>query len=209
MTRLSLRLAITLGLLGTFTASSAFLGDCDPEGDPTCPLGQVFDDDSGQCVSGCFDNTDCPSGQVCQEVWCFTTPCYWQCGAPPCQLNEDCGEHQWCDDGECRDEGWCDQAQDCAPQGLPHVMCIGDWSCEQNQCVYHCGALPVDECTAVPAGQWGLCKMLMGVVWDGTGCSWASGCGCNAQTDPFCDYIYPDLATCQAATSHCGAAPLE
>ena len=70
-------------------------------------------------------------------------------------------------------------------------------------------AQPIDACTPVPQEQWGLCRMLMGVVWNGTECAYASGCGCDPSQDPLCEYLYPDMASCEAATAGCpGSGPL-
>lgn len=38
--------------------------------------------------------------------------------------------------GQGQGEGSCSQPSDC--EGLPHIMCVGSWSCERNQCSYTC-----------------------------------------------------------------------
>lgn len=41
---------------------------------------------------------------------------------------------------------YCAEPVDCAGQGLIHVMCVGHWTCsEQNSCGYSCGIDPVAE----------------------------------------------------------------
>ena len=38
--------------------------------------------------------------------------------------------------GHCVAEGYCEQVEDCA--ALPHILCVGGWSCESNRCSYEC-----------------------------------------------------------------------
>lgn len=50
-------------------------------------------------------------------------------------------------------------------------------------------------CVEVDPFQFGFCDMLLGVVFDGRDCVYASGCGC----EPSCDDIFPDMASCRDA----------
>lgn len=55
---------------------------------------------------------------------------------------------------------------------------------------------PVEPaCEAIDPFQFGACEMLLGVVFDGHECVYASGCGCGE----LCDRIFPDMASCRHA----------
>jgi hypothetical protein len=58
-------------------------------------------------------------------------------------------------------------------------------------------------CKAVKPGQWGMCDMLMGVIWNGTECKYASGCGCDKLKDPDCARIFESMEECQKKTADC------
>ncbi|HJL16985.1 MAG TPA: hypothetical protein RMH99_15075 [Sandaracinaceae bacterium LLY-WYZ-13_1] len=57
-----------------------------------------------------------------------------------------CPGDQWCDlegdypdaSGTCRPSGSCDAPADCEAQGLPHIMCVGGWVCENGTCGWEC-----------------------------------------------------------------------
>lgn len=52
-----------------------------------------------------------------------------------------------------------------------------------------------DACISLDPGRYGSCEMLLGVVFDGQSCVYASGCSC----EPDCDFIFPDFQSCQNA----------
>ncbi len=51
-----------------------------------------------------------------------------------------CGGADSSSDSEAPSEPMCKVASDC--EGLPHVKCVGAWSCDEGQCSYECGADP-------------------------------------------------------------------
>jgi hypothetical protein len=45
---------------------------------------------------------------------------------------------------------YCSEASDCNVQGIMHPMCVGSFSCaEQNSCIFNCDVTPVDPCTGL------------------------------------------------------------
>ena len=44
--------------------------------------------------------------------------------------------------------GFCNMSDDCEKQDLPHILCVGNWVCEQNSCGWICAA----ENTSTPTG---------------------------------------------------------
>ncbi len=38
-------------------------------------------------------------------------------------------------------DGTCSAASDC--EGLPHIQCVGSWSCEHHRCAYNCDSTPL------------------------------------------------------------------
>jgi len=73
------------------------------------------------------------------------------------------------------------------------VALIGLLGASRGTCV------PVDPvepaCVSVDPWQFGACQMLLGVVFDGESCVYASGCGCGDH----CDHIFADLESCRSA----------
>lgn len=71
----------------------------------------------------CDDGSDlaatCAAGLNCVDTVCTTD------AAPPSEP-----------------DGSCATPADCA--GLPHLMCVGDWSCVDGRCDYQCGPPPAD-----------------------------------------------------------------
>ncbi len=82
------------------------------------------------------------------EVRCLEGACRDAEGLA-CGAARACPEGYWCRDGRCSELGRCDVAEACATQPLVHPMCVGSWSCEEAQCVWHCSADPVSP----PPGQ--------------------------------------------------------
>jgi hypothetical protein len=110
-------------------------GDCGS--DPTCPMcGVCF----GECVPdapppiACWDNGDCPDGQICDPDACLPPPgceegmacpavCYGQCVDPQpggCSNDADCGPQQFCDFSDC--PVWMDADEMYCAEGDPACM---------------------------------------------------------------------------------------
>ena len=168
--------------------------------DEVCPIDTVRDP-SGQCVLGCNTNDDCSGDRICQQVVCVKAPCYGICGNPECKSHDQCGKDAYCDadTNTCKKLGYCDVAKDCYGQPLVTILCIGEFSCNNHSCDFHCGT---STCAPIKDGDFGDCDMVMGYGWNGTSCATISGCGCN-DSDPACSRIYPTLEECQKATSIC------
>lgn len=49
-------------------------------------------------------------------------------------------------------------------------------------------------CVELDPDGYGVCEMILGVVFDGQDCVLASGCGC----EPDCEYFFDDFETCQS-----------
>jgi Cys-rich repeat protein len=108
---------------------------CEPEPecrvDADCPGGSVCELSTGceapsQCVVGCHDDSQCQSGESCNQVQCFTCPCPGICEAPTgscssdsdcptgtvCELSTGCTEPSQCVTG-CRDDSGCGPGEVC------------------------------------------------------------------------------------------------
>ena len=59
---------------------------------PECEEGTIWDEELGDCVSGCEAGATCPPGYTCEEVVCAGSPCYDQCLPPgaECYSTLDC-----------------------------------------------------------------------------------------------------------------------
>ncbi len=142
--------------------------------------------DSGACnwqcreTQTCETDQDCanlPAEDYCDGAWsCVDNSCKWECqkvcDGPDCEdfcggiAGIECPEGKYClydgnypdAGGRCVDLGYCETKENCESQDLDHPMCVGDWSCESNQCVWHCEQQPDfyscnsdDECIKVDA----------------------------------------------------------
>lgn len=73
------------------------------ESDAECPVGQICNGTTRQCMLGCVDG-GCPQGQVCQAARCQDA----------CGTNDDCVAPAECrEDGKCKTPGSCDERADC------------------------------------------------------------------------------------------------
>jgi len=70
--------------------------------------------------------------------------------AEGCVEHADCAEGQYCAAGACEVLGWCETAEDCQGQPLPVPACVGYFTCEANDCAWHCGAVPQTCDAALP-----------------------------------------------------------
>ncbi len=43
-----------------------------------------------------------------------------------------------CTEIACYSKGECKIAEDCEPQGLAHIQCVGQWGCVEGMCVWEC-----------------------------------------------------------------------
>lgn len=170
------------------------------------------------CVSSklslgeCWHSSDCGPGQACQ-------------GAYVCPCNADCfavdkpGTCAGGPGGCCSDAKGCASGSTCAGGGTNKICksqaelspggCWADADCMGGTCkganVCPCGAmcLVADKqgscgagaCTTVDPNSFGACDMIVGVVFDGKACVYASGCGCGKA----CASVFKDLSSCQVA----------
>jgi cysteine-rich repeat protein len=124
-------------------------GECIPNGrDPVCQFD--YECGNGACVDGfchdaCIADSECPTGQTCQDGLCLTDPD----GGDECVFNADCvadGNGEFCINGICH-EG-CNSENDCAgnencrgticqPDDLPSSECNVNADCPINgqECV--------------------------------------------------------------------------
>jgi hypothetical protein len=164
MTRFAVMTALWLPLPAALVACDT--GDTtDPYTSTEAPdlsYGEVFDDgkyDAAPQLCGGIAGLKCPKNKKCliKETFpadasgtCVGKKAYsnWQkkCGLTKCFLYEcPVGFHRLytsknccgtCVPDEPTDDGLCLAAADC--EGLPHIMCLGSWSCTQGQCNYSC-----------------------------------------------------------------------
>ncbi|MFH1532591.1 MAG: Ig-like domain-containing protein [Pseudomonadota bacterium] len=139
-----------------------------PEGIP-CGPGAICAD--GECVVLCQD--ECTAGEVgCDDQ----TP--WSCIVPPggiCTIkvvDDPCLEGEVCAAGEC-----CTSA------------CNGSL-CGDDGCGGSCGS-----CCPLELNSYGLCDMMLGIIFDGESCVYISGCSCG----PDCEYFFDTIQECEAA----------
>ncbi len=188
-----------------------------------CDPGQVCVADKKVCVDtnnlpagACWTDAQCPVGAKCEGAnicpcgaACFAADKPGKCDAPPqvaCKCGgKPCGTGQVCaGDGVCKSSGelkpgqcWnssncgpgqtCDGANIC-PCG---AMClVAD---KPGTCSGGGGGGPV--CQKVDPNSFGMCEMVVGVVFDGNKCVFASGCGCADK----CALIFKDMTSCQLA----------
>ncbi len=98
-----------------------------PEG-MWCKLDGNYPDAGGTCKGS-------PAGDDCSLVRCIgpdSCPAGQTYHAP--KGKDCCGSCKGPDKSV--DEGYCETAADC--DGLIHIMCVGSWSCDSNQCAYDC-----------------------------------------------------------------------
>ncbi|MBN2499080.1 MAG: hypothetical protein JXR96_31115 [Deltaproteobacteria bacterium] len=173
--------------------------DCTEPGFPRCL--------EGECVQ-CLIESDCASGQVCEEGYCVDQGC----SPYSCPLG------QWCDlqDGQCKPG--CDANEDCEPPEVCNYAthtcgttdccggCPGDQSCNPSTCAcedrchsaedcpegYECRADGQCWCTpaACPEGEW--CDPSTGQCVE----SCAGMCGQNA-------YCSNNTCTCLDGWGNC------
>jgi hypothetical protein len=113
-----------------------------PDAMGTCVGPQQHDRWTGECAAVKCMQVECPAGMKLK-----ITPNHC-CGT--------CVGH-----AQPLDEGQCATAADC--EGLPHIMCVGAWSCDQGACGYTCDSGPIAVCEVM-----GLC--VEGYVWDAVSC---------------------------------------
>ena len=174
--------------------------------------------DGKACVSAklsagqCWHPSDCALGQECQGA--FVCPCNADCF--PADKPGTCAVVPG---GCCNDTKGCSAGNTCAGGGANKICksqaelkpggCWADADCSGGTCkdanVCPCGAmcLVADKqgscggaaCTTLDPNSFGMCDMIVGVVFDGKACVYASGCGCaNA-----CASVFKDLTSCQTA----------
>ena len=182
-----------------------------------CLTGETCVQDSHICKASavapgsCWSTADCKTGACQGAIVC-------PCGAM-CKQGDKLGT---CQDvkpgGCCKVDSDCASGEECANHAMCKAktllgkgQCWSDADCGGGTCagvnVCPCGAmcLVADKpgtcssgpttCTTVDPGSFGLCAMLIGVVFDGKSCVSASGCGCGTQ----CSAVFADLASCQKA----------
>lgn len=96
--------------------------------DSDCPSGQSCQ--NGSCVEGCIEeccaDSDCPSGYSCQNNACVPP-----CVVFECCVNADCGVGESCQDHQC--------VPSCAlEECCQDADCPADNICQNNQCVLSC-----------------------------------------------------------------------
>ncbi len=130
-------------------------------------------------VSGC-------SGEVCAET-SMVTICLWLDWYACLRLTT-CGRLS---DGSC---GWLPNEAFLACMGGGKT-CATNADCGEGQACVDGACVAAPSCPVVQPGTHGTCEMVLGIVFDGTRCTYESGCSCK----PDCDAFFPDLATCEAA----------
>jgi len=137
-----------------------------------CALDQECLDGVCQALpSSCSADADCPAGQYCGNLLCGNGWCSGVCNPNP--------------EGTCVKDADCPTGETCVLQACPGCLTCTCFGTCQGQ----------STCTAVKPGSHGACEMILGVIFDGTSCTWESGCSCGSD----CAAIFPDLATCKMA----------
>ncbi len=153
------------------------VGTCD--GASVCPCGAmcIVADKLGKCVDNvkpggcCANSASCAVGESCVH------------GPDVCKSKVLLGKGQCWNDSDCA-AGTCTSVNAC-PCGAMCLIADKPGTC----------TTPPLTCTTVNPSSFGACDMVLGIVFDGTSCVYASGCGCGNQ----CGAIFADLATCQKA----------
>lgn len=111
-----------------------------PEG-MWCQLDGDYPDAGGECRGAPVGGNGNGNAGACELVRCMQVEC------PEGQRYREPNNGNCC--GTCVgpepapvDEGYCEVPSDC--DGLIHIMCVGSWSCDSNQCVYTCDTSPVE-----------------------------------------------------------------
>lgn len=168
------------------------------------PAGQCWTD--AQCPGGkCEGANICPCGAAC-----FAADKPGTCDQPPqvaCKCTgKPCGADQVCAGatGICKNNaelkpGQCWSVSNCGPG----QTCDGTNICpcgamclvadKPGTCSGGGGGVPA--CQKVDPFSFGMCEMVLGVVFDGKKCVFASGCGCADK----CALIFKDMTACQLA----------
>ncbi len=161
-----------------WTDTDCKVGTC--QGATICPCGAMcaVADKKGTCVDnvkpgGCCNKNGgvCATGESCA-------------GGSMCESKAVLSNTQCWNDSDCLGGGTCSGVNVC-PCG---AMCL------VADKPGTCSTAPT-TCTTVDPTSFGLCDMVIGVVFDGKSCVTASGCGCGKQ----CAQVFTDLATCQKA----------
>jgi hypothetical protein len=137
----------------------------------------IVADKMGTCVDNvkpggcCANGALCASGETCAH------------GPDVCKSQAQLGKNQCWADSDCVG-GTCSGVNAC-PCGAMCLIADKPGTCTSNPAT----------CTTVDPLSFGLCDMVIGVVFDGKSCVMASGCGCGKQ----CAAVFTDLASCQKA----------
>ena len=198
-----------------------------------CSRGFRCDVDRRMCedATGCTNDTDCPTGEVCDTAFNVCVP-----GVPPttCRTNGDCPSGEYCaagictrssictDDSSCSSGGFvCDFRSTCVPPGAcrSNADCTGGSLCIEGACRapsttcqfnYECGAgracvdnTCVNLCTAASQCASGQNCRSGFCEADPTECTASSQCGANFCVDGRC---LPNCrsASCSGASDSCG-----
>jgi hypothetical protein len=185
-----------------------------PTGKGTCKdpsslePGACWADDD--CNSGFSAPVPAPSGGVCLgERVC---PCDAMCviaDAPgTCAKKGCCLSDSDCASGECASLGG--TAGTCKLEPLADGTCWSDDDCSNGERCNDARICPCDalcilpdapgtcgptSCKTLDPFGYGLCDMVLGVVFDGSSCTYASGCGCGED----CAYIFDSIESCEAS----------
>jgi hypothetical protein len=150
---------------------------CVAEGGCTCEpdCRYVFPDEKaclGACAivgETCKDEGGCPAGSFCDLQFQSSGEVYGTC--------------QPIADGLCVKDADCGAGARCVIDACP--------ACFPCPCFGKCVA--GTECTPIKPFSHGACDMILGVIFDGQGCTWESGCSC----EPDCGAFFRDFESCR------------
>jgi hypothetical protein len=136
--------ALGMCLSGMVWDPSPAVCGCVAGGDPGCFCAKIYSPVCGEngMTYGNACEAACAGAPIARDGECATSTCSptAPCGdGEVCRYGEGAFEPPYAGaTGTCEPHGFCDDVSDC--YAYPHILCLGAWSCAENQCAFTCGS---------------------------------------------------------------------